>query len=267
MIEQFNQQQLRRGILPSSVDRRELDLKKFLRWLAPSTLIDAQPSDVEAFILCRNWNERTTYAFLSHLHAFYVWAMAMDLVDADPTVKILRPRVRPGLPRPVSDDELAYILSQAEGNMKAWIMLGSFEGLRCMEIAGLERNDISETHIRVMGKGQKEREVPLHPLVWRALIQAPIPRFGPCFKTKEGHQIKAAHLSALGNRFIRHCGVDATMHQLRHWFGTSTYQNCQDILAVGAMMGHSSPATTKIYAQHSSAVAIAAVQSLSVSSN
>lgn len=266
MIEQFNSAQLRRGVLPSSVDRREADIKKFADWLAPGTLLDAEPCDIEAFLLCRSWNDRTTYAFISHLHAFFVWAVKQGLVEVDPTQMVDRPRIRPGLPRPVTDGELAYLVSQSEGVMKAWILLAAFQGMRCMEIAGLERSDIMSEHIRVVGKGNKERLIPLHPLAFSALVNAPVPRFGRCFKKKDGRPVSAAYVSQSINRFMRDVGVDATAHQLRHWFGTETYRNCKDILAVGDMMGHASTNATKVYAKFSNTVAIAAVQGLSLPS-
>jgi integrase/recombinase XerC len=266
MIHQFNAAQRRRGLLQSSIIRRAADLRKFERWLEPSSLPDATVADVEAFIECRSWEPATTYAFLSHLHAFYRWAVREGICRFDPTEFVDRPRLRPGLPRPIADDDLAYLITQASPVMHSWLMLGSHAGLRCCEIAGLTRGDVvdSENHMRVMGKGRRTRIVPMHPLVLASLKAAGMPRTGPLWKNANGSELTGTNVSHQGNKFIRAMGVDATMHQLRHWFGTKTYRDSQDLLATAGLMGHVNTATTAVYAQYDQKVAIAAVLSLTV---
>jgi site-specific recombinase XerD len=266
MIAQFNAYQVRRGLFQSSIDRRAADLRKFDRWLHPGTLTDATVADVEAFLACRSWEPATSYAFLSHLHAFYKWAVREGLCDLDPSIYVDRPRLRPGLPRPIADDDLAYLIAQAPATMRAWLFCGAFAGLRCCEIAGLTRGDIveSEMQMRVTGKGGKCRVVPMHPLVLGALRVSGMPRTGPLWRTATGLEFTGSILSQQGNRYIKAMGVDATMHQLRHWFGTKTYRDSQDILATAGLLGHSNTSTTQIYAAYDQKVARAAVLSLSL---
>jgi site-specific recombinase XerC len=266
VIHQFNAHQLRRGLMRSSVDRRAADLRKFSRWLDPGTLTDATVADVDAFIGCRNWEPRTTYAFLSHLHAFYKWACRQGICDVDPTEYIDRPRFRQGLPRPIADDDLAYLIAHAAPVMRAWILCGALAGLRCAEIAGLARGDINEAHhqMRVLGKGQRERIVPMHPHVLAGLRAVGMPRTGALWHTATGLTVTGTVISHQGNRYMRAMGVDATMHQLRHWFGTSMYRSSQDLLATAGTMGHANTATTAIYAQFDQKVATAAVLSLTI---
>lgn len=265
MIPQFNAAQKRRGVLPSSIARREADLRKFAKWLEPGVLVDAEPADIEAFIEARGWAPRTTYAFISHLSAFFTWARRQGLVVSDPTELVDRPKLRQGLPRPISDDDLAFLFSQSSARMHSWLALGALGGLRCSEIAGLHRDDVSETQgwMRVMGKGQKERIVPLHPTVAESLHRHGLPRRGPLFTT-HGIQLTGSQVSCSGNRWMKAMGVDATMHQLRHWFGTRTYQDSQDLLAVAGLMGHANTSMTATYAAFAPKVARAAVLSLAV---
>lgn len=265
MIEQFNAHQRQRGLLASTIYRREENLRRFDRWLAPGALLDATVADVLAFLEARSWEDSTRYVFISHLHCFFKWAVREGLVDFDPTEFIDRPRLRPGLPRPISDDSLAYLVSQATGRMHSWLLLGALQGLRCMEIAGLERSDVvdADSYLRVMGKGRKERIVPLHPLVLESLRRLPMPRVGPLFRNARGRQITADGVQIHLNRWMHNMGVPDTAHQLRHWFGTRSYQACQDVLAVAGLMGHSNTASTAVYAKFSQKVARAAVLSLS----
>lgn len=266
MIHQFNAAQRRRGLQPSTIERREYALRMFEAWLDPGTLADATEADIEAFIDTRPWSSKTIYGFLSHLAAYYRWAIRTGICERDPSAFIDRPRLRQGLPRPIADDDLALLISQASPTMRAWLILGAFAGLRCAEIAGLHRDDIIDTHgyMRILGKGNKERIVPLHPLVIEALRAAGMPRSGPLWRTVTGLPTTGATVSQQGGAFMRSQGVDASMHQLRHWFGTRSYQACQDLLAVAGLMGHSNTATTRGYAAFDQKVATAAVLALTI---
>jgi integrase/recombinase XerC len=266
LLQQFNASQQQRGVLGSSIARRAADIKKFDAWLDPGTLLDATAADIEAFLLARGWCDVTRYAFLSHLHAFYRWAVRMQLIPFDPTELVERPRIRRGLPRPITDDDLAYLLTQADGRMHAWLMLGAFAGLRCIEISRLQRNDVNtdDMYLRILGKGDKERLVPLHPLVLASLRRAGLPRTGLLWTRKGGQAFTGTTVSQSANRWIRAMGVDCTMHRLRHWFGTKSYAECQDIVAVAELMGHANTATTGVYVAFSNRVARAAVLGLTI---
>lgn len=266
LLEQFVAHQRARGLMATTIVLRSGHLRRFDRWLDPTTITDATVADIRAFLETRSWDDSTRYVFISHLHAFYRWAVREGIVQFDPTEFIERPRLRPGLPRPISDDALAYLIAQATGRMRSWLLLGAFAGLRCVEIAGLQRSDVVEVakYLRVMGKGRKERVVPLHPFILVSLQGLPMPRVGPLYRMEDGRPMTAHRVSQCANRWIREMGVNATMHQLRHWFGTHTYGECRDVLAVAGLMGHSNTATTSIYAKFSDRVAQAAVFGLSV---
>lgn len=264
MLHQFNAHQKRRGLMATTIELRTGHLRRFERWLDPTPLLDATVADVEAYIETRTWEDATQYVFLSHVHAYFKWAVREGLTELDPTEYVDRPRLRPGLPRPISDDQLAYLVAQATGRMRAWLLLGAFAGLRCGEIARLERADVLEAdgHLRVLGKGRKERIVPMHPLVLGALHAAPMPKVGALWRMDDGRPVTPHRVSQAINRWTRSMGVDVTAHQLRHYFGTHTYRECQDVLAVGGLLGHANPASTAVYAKFSNKVATAAVLSL-----
>lgn len=259
----------RRALSPGTIAQVQIRLRAFALWLDPQRLCDATADDVEEFldsrmITGRPISARTRAGWLTSLHCYYRWALRHRAADHDPTIEIVRPRLRRTLPRPVSDDELVRALDSAWPEMRAWLTLAAFAGLRCAEIAGVDRTDVLDDDrlLRVLGKGHKERIVPMHPLVVDALAPFTAQRRGHIFTHPNGGPWTPKRLSRTGAVYLSDIGIDATMHQFRHWFGTNTYARCKDIRVVQELMGHSSPTTTAIYTAFSRADAAAAVHAL-----
>jgi len=254
--------QERRGLRPLSIDARNCQLRALARMAGPRSLLDLTRQEIEVFLDGRNVGPKTRYAWLSHLHSFYVWAIREDLTTHDPTLKIVRPKVRRGLPRPANVDELRQALGVARPHERCWILLAAYMGLRCQEIAGMRREDVldGEGLLRVVkGKGGYERLVPLHPAVLLALDALPMPRVGWIFTRPRGGPYLPIHLSQNFNDFLRRSGVDATAHQLRHRFATSLYAEGRDIRMVQEMLGHADLSTTAVYTAFDTRAAAAAI--------
>lgn len=269
----FAEAQRRRGVLRSSIDKRDGCLRLFEDWLDPRGLFDASAADVETFLDGRRnrsgdgpISDRTRYAWISHLHAFYSWAQRRELTEADPTVSIDRPRMRLHLPRPIGEAELHEALDGARNDpqLAAWLALMAFGGLRCAEVATLDREDVldHEGVMRVVGKGNRERLVPIHPRVAEALSRYGMPRFGPIFCREDGSRWLPYQVSHRVRRHLERLGIDATAHQLRHRFGTYAYRATRDLRTVAEVMGHSSVITTQGYVAYSRTEAKAAVDGI-----
>jgi integrase/recombinase XerC len=259
--------QVRRGMLPSSVKKRTLCLRAFTRWLDGKCLLTVQREDVEKFLDQRELTPGSRYGWVSHIHCFYVWAINEELTDHDPTARIIRPKLRRHLPRPAPTDQLADALKYGSPRLRAWIVLAAYQGLRVQEIAGLEREDIVEGEglLRVVhGKGAKERLLPLHPEVFGALQGLPMPRTGRIFSRPRGGAYSPQDLSLAFNRDLKDAGVEATAHQLRHWFATNLYSATHDLRLTQEMMGHSSPQTTAVYTAFDARAAVAGVGQLNL---
>ncbi len=207
------------GHLPASMQRRDIYLKAFARWLDPRGLLEATRDDIETFLdqrktrEGRKLNSRTRYYWLANLSAFYGWALVEGLTDTDPTVAIVRPKQRRTLPRPIGRDDLEDAIRAARPQMRAMLYLAAFAGLRVQEIAGLDRDDIIEAKglIRVRyGKGAKERIVPLHPDVLEALRCLPMPKNGALFVRPRGGR----HLPYTGGN--RHQPIPKGSRHRRH---------------------------------------------------
>jgi integrase len=250
LVAAHHRDQERRGVLPSSVKRRDEAVRAFARYLEPRSLLDATRADVEDFLDRRHIGARTRYTWLSHLHSFYVWADREELSSLDPTARIVRPKLRRSLPRPAATGQLRQALDVADPQRRCWVLLAAYLGLRCQEIAGVRREDVLESEglLRVVkGKGGKERLLPLHPDVLAALKALPMPRQGWVFIRPRGGPWSPCDLSNRFNRFLREAEVSATAHQLRHWFATSLYRETRDLRMTQEMMGHVDPSTTAIY--------------------
>ncbi len=223
--------------------------------------------DVEAWIDSLGIGLGARRNYLSHLHQFYVFAS--DRTGSSlPTEKIRRPRQPRNLPRPIRDEHLRRALAKAPSpEIRCWLLLGAYEGLRCLEIAGLDVEDVRDDEGALLvrrGKGRRERGVPLHPLVLEAFHELPLPRGGPIFTMPDGRGVPPYVVSQRINRFLRTIGSPSTAHALRHWFGTNLLRGTHDLRVVQEMLGHSSPATTAQYAAFDTGLAGTAVRALSV---
>lgn len=259
----------RRGLLPSTIQKREICLVAFYRWCRDheTTWEEATAEQIQLFLDGRHLVARSRYTWTANLHCVYRWAQSEGLVDKDPTAKIIRPRLRRTLPRPIKSPDLAHAIELATEVMRAWLLLASLQGMRVGEIAGLRRSSVTFDNdlLRVRGKGDKERILPMHADVRRALLALPIRQRDRLWTRPMGGNYTPNNLSVLIGRFLRANGIDATAHQLRHWFGTAMYAATDhDIRAVQELMGHESPITTAVYADWTRGSAADAVRSLAV---
>lgn len=182
----------------------------------------------------------------------------------DPTARIIRPKKRRYLPRPAKTDQLREAL---EGRAESFVVGSLWPpiGLRCQEVAGLDADDVltEERLLRVTrGKGDKERMLPLHPEVAEALAALPMPGRGPVFRRPMGGAYNPWMVSQHFNKWLREAGVEATAHQLRHWFGTNVYQQTRDLRLTQEVLGHSEPQTTAVYCAFDRSQAAKAVGTL-----
>lgn len=237
----------RRALAATTIKRRVSNLWCFAR-AVDKPLHTVCKDDVERFLDARRLAPKSLYCWLSDLHMFYRWAVDEGHVEVDPTARIPRPRLPRSLPRPAMTADIAMAVQMADPRMRCWLLLMAYQGLRCQEVAYISRDDVLDTLDPPMllvrkGKGAKERMEPLHPEVGMALRALPLPRAGRLWHVTE------KTVSQKTNAFLRSLDIDATAHQLRHWFGTEAYRSSRDIRMVQELMGHESPVTTAGYAR------------------
>lgn len=179
-------------------------------------------------------------SYLAQLRQLYRWMQRRDLRLDDPTVMLDSPRRPRRLPRPVSSAELQRALVLTSGDVRVWFLLAAHCGLRCCEIARLHPADIDRDSARPtlfvrQGKGGDARLIPLDASTLEALEGYSWPAVTP------------KQVSQTGRATLHRVGVKASMHRLRHYFGTWTYRSSKDPKYTQQVMGHASSATTDIY--------------------
>jgi len=208
----------------------------------------ATREDVEAWWATRrDLAPATRNNDLTNLRTFYRWAARWEHRDDDPTLRLDAPHVPNGLPRPMSRADLHKVLAVLAPDLRRAVCLGAYAGMRVSEAAALDWVDVDldARQIRVVrSKGDKSRVVPIGPI----LVDELLPATGGSVVTAGGKRYSAATLQRKINRAFHAHGVTATFHTLRHRYGTLAYRATGDLIAVGKLMGHSSPVTTAVYA-------------------
>jgi integrase/recombinase XerC len=215
----------------------------------PYGLTQATADELKVWLYRDGWSAATKETYYGAVASFFVWATSpLDpRLDYDPMQLLPRPATPRGLPRPVTDRQLEKILNEAADPYRTWALLACYAGLRCCEIAQLDREDITEEAITIRkGKGGKPGIVPTHPAIWVAVQDLPD---GPIAHTDHGDPANARWVSIrTAIYFRRRLGMPGVaLHRLRHWYGTTTYKATKDIRLTQELLRHSSPATTAIY--------------------
>jgi integrase/recombinase XerC len=205
------------------------------------------------------------------IHTFYRWAAARGIVERDPAALLGRPKVAnrlPGVLRPREAAELVERPDAAEGASpleravalrdRAILELMYGSGLRVAEVAGLtvDRLDLPRGRVTVMGKGSKEREVPLSDPA-REALEAYLRQARRELSDGSSSAFFNRRKRPIGTRDIRRLvgrygertlgGRHVTPHTLRHSFATHLLEGGADIRAVQELLGHASVATTQRY--------------------
>lgn len=206
---------------------------------------------------------------LSHVRGFYQWAIEYDMLDADPTRRLRRPKLPRGLPRPISEEDLRSAMLDAPARIRPWFLLAGWAGLRCCEIATLRAEDLMTDAAPPIlmvrsGKGNADGAVPMSEWLVDEMRRCNLPRTGYLFRRHDGQpgHIQPHSVSHLAADYMRSVGVDATIHQLRHRFGTQVHRRHRDMRVTQELLRHRSLNSTAIYTWVAPSDTYSAVQSL-----
>jgi integrase/recombinase XerD len=261
-----------KGLRPLSCDAYERDLELFAEYLEDThaVLETAQQREVAGFLehLHRHQIEARSIARkLSCLRGFYKWLLLDKRVRHDPTVNIESPKAWKVLPKALAESETAELLdtatvvaSGAAGNAvalrdRAILELLYAGGLRVSELTGLRVVDLQLDfgQVRVRGKGDKERVVPLGRAAVEALAEYLV-RGRPMLAKRNGGG--GLFLSQQGRTLTRgwiwtlvksKSDGRASPHMLRHSCATHMVGHGADLRTVQTLLGHADIATTQVY--------------------
>lgn len=260
--------QQRRGIAAKTIRQRRYRVLALARDIAPTHVLDVTTDDLYDWLDTLDVAKSTRATYTDNLRAFYDWARRAGHIAVSPAADLETPKVARRLPRPIVDEDLADALDDADERMLAILSLMAYEGLRCVEVSRLRGEDVDTRAmtLRLWGKGDRARVVPLHPHTLAALEAYRLPASGPIFVRHWGKRegTEAIGPSYVGQLVSKHLPRHWTAHKLRHWFGTHFYRACHDLLLTQEVMGHSRPETTSVYARADVSKAAAVVGGLAV---
>jgi integrase/recombinase XerC len=172
------------------------------------------------------------------------------VLKADTSVKVAKT-----LPKPVQHTHIVEVLQEATLQEKVIVMMLYTLGLRISELSGLRVEDVNGAWVRVMGKGGKQRDVPLLSTT-KTVLEEYLQTFTPkrfVFE-KNGERLSENSLRYTINKLFAKRGLKVTPHQLRHSYATALLNGGAPIVDVSELLGHSSMATTQIYTKLGSAL-------------
>lgn len=246
-----------RGLRPNTISTYQGGLRRVAKWLEAqhqTTLLHATREQLA------QWRDgldgmtpRSIVSYIAHVHSFYRWAELEEVSTApDPSRALIAPRVPRAIPRPISEADAEFAIDTAPERIRPWLILAGYAGLRACEIATLDREHVfdraDEPYMIVIGKGGKERVVHLSPYVLGELL-AVMPRRGWLFLRRDGQagHVPAHEVTRLCNEHLAACGMQETLHKLRHRFGTQVQRATKDIRVTQELLGHADPRTTAGY--------------------
>jgi len=263
---------MERGLSDNTLAAYRRDLSLFAAWLVDqqnTSIVSADPGHIQSFLgfkLAQGASPRSSARFLSALRSFYRWAVREGLVAEDPTLRIESPRQGRPLPKSLSEADIERLLDAPDLDQpiefrdRTMLELLYACGLRVSELVSLRVDQVgfNQGIVRVLGKGGKERLVPMgeEALDWLQRYMQ-----GARFDLLRG---QASDVLFPSNRTramtrqtfwyrIKIYGERADIkghlspHTLRHAFATHLLNHGADLRVVQMLLGHSDLSTTQIY--------------------
>jgi len=259
-----------RGLARHTVAAYRTDLAAFGKWLAaqdrPAT--SCERADLRRYITAmrgRGLSARSAARALAALRGFYRYLLERGVTSEDPTLELETPRLIRPLPYFLSADEVEALLAAPDVSTplglrdRAMIETLYATGMRVSELVGLTLGQLrlDPGYVRVMGKGSKERIVPVGSAAraWLArYLESTRPaldkrRRDEVFLTVRGEGMTRQRFWQVLVVFGRRAGIKTHLspHVLRHSFATHLLERGADLRAVQAMLGHADISTTEIY--------------------
>ncbi|UCE32225.1 MAG: site-specific tyrosine recombinase XerD [Burkholderiales bacterium] len=247
------------------------DLAQLARWLAAERargLLEIEPADLHAYVAARHAGSRASSGNrrLTVFRRFYRWLARQGRIGADPTVTLVSARQAPRFPRTLSEAQVEALLQAPDTGtalgLRDRAMLETLyaTGIRVSELVGLGLHQVGLTEgvVRVLGKGDKERLVPLGDEA-QAWIERHLREARPqllrgrasdaLFVTARAAPMTRQMFWTLIRRYARLADIRVPLspHTLRHAFATHLLNHGADLRVVQLLLGHADISTTQIY--------------------
>lgn len=233
------------GEAASSLKTRQQQLGRLARTIGTESPWAVSGPQLLAWFSAQPWANETRRSRRTTYRVFYAWAVDQGHLDRSPALVL--PRIRPSTPNPMPVPDHAYrvALAAADERERLILRLGAEVGMRRAEVAQAHSRDLVEDltgwSIVAHGKGGRDRTLPL-PDSLAAALRALGP--GYFFPGRDDGHLSARWVGRLMTQLLPE---PYTMHKLRHRFASRAYDVEKDIVVVQELLGHASPATTRVY--------------------
>ncbi len=245
------------------------DLKIFNKWLAGKSFISVNSKHIQDYFSDRQKNNigsSTQARILTCLHSFYQYLLANQLIKKDPTEQLSHPKLEKKLPVFLNIQEVEKLLEAPSSSSlfgqrdRAMLELLYSCGLRVSELINLSYHNINlkEEFIRIHGKGNKERVLPMGEIAIDYLMKyetnaRPVllknGQSDSYFLSNRGSAMSRQNFFYIIKAYANQVGIDKPLspHSLRHAFATHLVQKGADLRSVQLMLGHSDISSTQLY--------------------
>jgi integrase/recombinase XerD len=256
------------GLAQNSLAAYRRDLQSLARWMGGRGLAGATEVDLQSYMAAAHGTSRVTTANrrMAAFRRFFRWAVRESYVGSDPTQRLATARRPARFPAALSEAQVEALLAAPDVTAttglrdRAMLELLYATGLRVSELVGLRLVELSlnDGLVRVLGKGAKERVVPLgeEARAWterylrsgRPLLLAGRSA-DAVFVTQRGSGMSRQMFWKLVKRYALAAGIHAPLspHVLRHAFATHLLNHGADLRVVQMLLGHADISTTQIY--------------------
>lgn len=230
------------NLSPKTIRNRRYTIARFARGRDLAAVTTQDILDYLDSLTTGAWSRA---GHLAAIRSFYHYAHGMGLVPANPAAMVrsikVHGRSRPQLPKGVLD----HAILLADDRTRLALLLGSRAGLRREEIASVHSSCVRGDFLVIVGKGSKERRIPIHPLLRPALAEL-VAHPGWAFPS---HVLPGQHVTpeTIQKWVSRALGDPWSTHDLRRYFATRAYAATHDLRAVQELLGHADPSTTARY--------------------
>ena len=257
------------GASKNTLSAYRSDLKIFSRWLNETSLIEVNKKLIQDYFLYRQSTKissSTQSRILTCLHSFYQFLLDNNLINTDPTEQLSYPKLEKKLPVFLNIQEVEKLLEAPNSSSlfgqrdRAMLELLYSCGLRVSELINLSYHNINikEEFIRIHGKGNKERilpmgEIAIDYLTAYELNSRPIllknDQSDSYFLSNRGKAMSRQNFFYIIKAYATQAGIDKPLspHSLRHAFATHLVQKGADLRSVQLMLGHSDISSTQLY--------------------
>jgi len=257
------------GLSDNTLSAYRSDLRIFALWLKDKPLLEVTSSDLSQFLASRykdGISSRSAARILSSLRRFYGYYVRETRISVDPTALIQSPHIGQPLPMSLSEHDVELLLNAPEISNphglrdKTMLEMLYATGLRVSELVGLQFEQISfrQGVVRIIGKGNKERLVPVgeEAMSWMEtyMTSARGSLLGErqcdyLFVTNRAGGMTRQAFWHIIKRHAKTAGINKELspHTLRHAFATHLLNHGADLRVVQLLLGHSDLSTTQIY--------------------